>query len=343
MCLISQSLKPFIAKKDLKVFKVLNKTDKGYVTPYRVQEVELGGLMCGNDKNYDEYNYGLDGYLCQVSIGEGYVHAAIRNVTNHKESNSICVVAYIPKGTKYYVDVEFENVCSKQLKLTDEVVASWDDAVLSKEETMDILSPICDNIDKNNVCSGWMVKSDKAFVHPSEYTEDMKDDIIGVVGDIINNKVIVVALDVAKCEWCKECEKVEDMPRIYSLIEAYNDFNGKEYTNIIKNCKKYKENTNYYPAFDYCLKYRTKGTEKGDWYLPSSGELHTIYNKHRDAINFSLFIMGTSIIGCTSYWASAEASSTYAWGCGTNYAGLDYWGNKWGSGYVRPSFAIEAS
>ena len=119
MCLISQSLKPFIAKKDLKVFKVLNKTDKGYVTPYRVQEVELGGLMCGNDKNYDEYNYGLDGYLCQVSIGEGYVHAAIRNVTNHKESNSICVVAYIPKGTKYYVDVEFE------IDSTD--LAFWDD------------------------------------------------------------------------------------------------------------------------------------------------------------------------------------------------------------------------
>ena len=44
----------------------------------------------------------------------------------------------------------------------------------------------------------------------------------------------------------------------------------------------------------------------------------------------------------TSYWASAENSSTIAWYCYTSNAYLYIWHNKWGSGYVRPSFAIEA-
>ena len=44
----------------------------------------------------------------------------------------------------------------------------------------------------------------------------------------------------------------------------------------------------------------------------------------------------------TDYWASAEGSSTVAWYCGTGRAHLYDWYGKWGSGYVRPSFAIEA-
>ena len=44
----------------------------------------------------------------------------------------------------------------------------------------------------------------------------------------------------------------------------------------------------------------------------------------------------------TGYWASAELSSTYACCCYTNYALLSIWYLKWYSGYVRPSFAIEA-
>ena len=44
----------------------------------------------------------------------------------------------------------------------------------------------------------------------------------------------------------------------------------------------------------------------------------------------------------TSYWASAEVSSTLAWFCYTTSAYLRHWYGKWYSYYVRPSFAIEA-
>ena len=64
---------------------------------------------------------------------------------------------------------------------------------------------------------------------------------------------------------------------------------------------------------------------------------------NRDVINYAFFIMGTTLIkDDTSYWASAEGSSTGAWGCSTTSAGLGSWGVKWNSDYVRPSFAIEA-
>ena len=346
MCLISQKLKPFVAKKDLKVFKILHKVGKGnYETPYQHCKVELNSLMQANENsgNYSKYNCGDYGHKCQLQINGGFIHSLFHNIKEYRfNNNKLCiVVAYIPEGTEYFIGTRFMDVCSKQLRLTDEFV-SVDNAVLTDEEVMDIISPICESVSKEKVDAGWLVKSDKTFIHPSEYTNEVKDDIIGVVGSIIDGKIIVIALDETECEWCQKNEKVDDMPTIpYS--EVYDNFKGKEYTEIIKNNKKYKKDNSYFPAFDFCLKYKTKGTKSGDWYLPSTGELHRMLNMNRDVINYAFFIMGTTLIkDDTYYWASAEGSSTDAWGCSTGHALLNGWDGKWGSGYVRPSFAIEA-
>ena len=345
MCLISQSLQPFVAKKDLKVFKILYKDKKGnYETPYQYCKVELNSLMQANENStdYSKYNWGDKGHKCQLQIKGGFIHSLFRDIKEYVGNDEPCiVVAYIPEGTEYFINTRFMDVCSKQLRLTDEIV-NIDDAILSKEEMMDILSPISETIDKEKVDAGWLVKSDKTFIHPSEYTNEVKDDIIGVVGSIIDGKIIVIALDETKCEWCQKNEKVDDMPTI-PYREVYDNFKGKEYTEIIKNSKKYQEDNDYFPAFDYCLKYKTKGTESGDWYLPSTGELHRMLNMNRDVINYAFFIMGTTLIkDDTFYWASAECSSTSAWYCSVYGAFLYDWYDKWESFYVRPSFAIEA-
>ena len=346
MCLISQSLKPFVAKNDLKVFKILVKTEQGnYETPYQYCKVELNSLMQANENRgcYSKYNWGDNNHKCQLQIHGGFIHSLFHDIKEYTDDNNPCiVVAYIPEGTEYFIGTRFMDVCSKQLRLTDEIV-DIDDAVLTDEEVMDILSPICESVSKEKVSAGWLVKSDKTFLHPSEYTNEVKDDIIGVVGSVIDGKIIVIALDETECEWCKKNEKVDDMPAIpYS--EVYDDFKGKEYTEIIKNNEKYKKDNSYFPAFDFCLKYKTKGTESGDWYLPSTGELHKMLNMNRDVINYAFFIMGTTLIKNVSYyWASAEGSSTLAWRCYTYSARLDGWYGKWISNYVRPSFAIEAN
>ena len=183
MCLISQSLKPFIAKKDLKVFKILDKDEKGnYETPYQHCKVELNSLMQANENSgdYSRYNWGNIGHKCQLQINGGFIHSLFRDIKEYTDKNNLCiVVAYIPEGTEYFISTSFMDVCSKQLRLTNEIV-NIDDAVLSKEEIMDILSPISETIDKEKVDAGWLVKSDKTFIHPSEYTNEVKDDIIGV-------------------------------------------------------------------------------------------------------------------------------------------------------------------
>ena len=346
MCLISQKLKPFVAKKDLKVFKILYKVGKGnYETPYLLCKVELNSLMQANEnsRDYSKYNWGDEGHKCQLQIHGGFIHSLFHDIKEYTDDNNPCiVVAYIPEGTEYFISAGFMDVCSKQLRLTDEFV-NIDDAILSKEEMMDILSPICESVSNEKVDAGWLVKSDKTFIHPSEYTNEAKDDIIGVVGSIIDGKIIVIALDETRCEWCKKNEKVDDMPAIpYS--EVYDNCKGKEYTEIIKNNEKYKKDNSYFPAFDFCLKYKTKGTESGDWYLPSTGELHRTLNMNRDVINYAFFIMGTTLIKNVSYyWASAENSFTGAWYCGTYDASLDGWLSKWRGLCVRPSFAIAAN
>lgn len=346
MCLTSQRLKPFVAKKDLKVFKILIKDEEGiYETPYQHCIVGLNTLMQATENSYDysKYNWGNYGHECQLQINGGFIHSLFHDIKDYIfNNNKLCfVVAYIPEGTEYFISTRFMDICSKQLRLTNEIV-NIDDAVLSKEEMMDILSPISETIDKEKVDAGWLVKSDKTFIHPSEYTNEVKDDIIGVVGSVIDGKIIVIALDETECEWCKENEKVDNMPTIpYS--EVYDNFKGKEYTEIIKNNKKYKNDNSYFPAFDFCLKYKTKGTESGDWYLPSTGELHRMLNMNRDVINYAFFIMGTTLIkDNTFYWTSAESSSATACGCGTEGAGLGCWYYKWSDLYVRPSFAIKA-
>lgn len=345
MCLISQKLKPFVAKKDLKVFKILNKDEEGnYKTPYQHCKVELNSLMQANENSgdYSEYNWGDNYHKCQLKIEGGFIHSIFHDIKEYTDNNNLCVVvAYIPEGTEYFISTKFADVCSKQLRLTDEII-NINDAILTDEEVMDIISPICESIDNEKVSAGWLVKSDKTFIHPSEYTNEVKDDIIGVVGSIIDGKIIVIALDETVCEWCQKNEKVDDMPTI-SDSKAYNNFKGKEYTEIIKNNKKYKEDNSYFPAFDFCLKYKTKGTESGDWYLPSTGELHRMLNMNKDVINYAFFIMGTTLINDDRYyWASAESSPKGAWDCRMDNAVLCGRHFKSNDIYVRPSFAIEA-
>ena len=45
----------------------------------------------------------------------------------------------------------------------------------------------------------------------------------------------------------------------------------------------------------------------------------------------------------TYYWASAEYSQTHAWYCRTYGANVNYYHNKWGSLYVRPSLALDVA
>ena len=114
MCLISQRLKPFVAKKDLKVFKILIKDEEGnYETPYQNCKVELNSLMQANENSddYSKYNWGYDDHKCQLQINGGFIHSLFHDIKEYRYNNNPCfVVAYIPEGTEYFISTGFIDV-----------------------------------------------------------------------------------------------------------------------------------------------------------------------------------------------------------------------------------------
>ena len=121
MCLYTKNIKSFIAKKDIKVIKVLRKTKDEYFTSYHFEKVNLNSLLKHNKEiNYNKGNYGINGDF--LRIGEGFIHAtldAIKDNVYMLNDKLISIEAYIPKGTEFYIDEDINNICSKELFITE--------------------------------------------------------------------------------------------------------------------------------------------------------------------------------------------------------------------------------
>ena len=103
-----------------------------------------------------------------------------------------------------------------------------------------------------------------------------------------------------------------------------------------------------HPASQCCWRYHTVGTNQGDWYLPSAGELGYLASRWK-AINTSINKIISSgfealSLPVSSYlWSSTEYSSYYAVGFDfySGYAYLHYnYNGKNGSRYVRAFLAV---
>ena len=131
---------------------------------------------------------------------------------------------------------------------------------------------------------------------------------IGVVFDRVNRKAL--ALDVASPVWSEKTFDVPGIPNVTSEEEAVKDMNGKDYTKAAQEfCN---ENGYSCPAFDYIAKYVTEGTNAGDWYLPSLGELKIMYDNEA-LINEAMRKVGGFILSSTNALSSSEYSSTMVW------------------------------
>lgn len=99
--------------------------------------------------------------------------------------------AYIPKGTKYFVDNDLQTVFMEALFITDQHEHGIH--FNNKDEWNRLLKPIEDSISKDTVSSGWYVLKDGSFLHPSEYTKKRVDDIMGVVVGERQDELVVVS------------------------------------------------------------------------------------------------------------------------------------------------------
>ena len=200
MCLTAQTnVMPCVAQKDIKVVKLLKRQEDGsYVTPFQDVAVTLNSTLCA------EGDCTISTYECnewKKEITSGFVHAKLRIQQNDKGDNIVGVVAYIPKGTEYFVDIYVSEVCAKQLFVTDEIV-NLDTFSLTRDEIADVAKPFIDElIPSDKVTPGWLFTTEKQFVHPSDYKKNT--NVIGVVEATDNNgkPSTVLALDEKEFTW----------------------------------------------------------------------------------------------------------------------------------------------
>ena len=131
---------------------------------------------------------------------------------------------------------------------------------------------------------------------------------------------------------------------------ATSDFNGKSNTEILtklhtaedwKTVDKITNNgePNYSPAAVCCARYHTEGTNSGDWYLPSIGELGFIMPRF-NGIQNSLKALGERVVLPLDndeycYWSSSEYGGCNAFIMFANYSGFGYRHKNYGYPYVR--------
>ena len=113
------------------------------------------------------------------------------------------------------------------------------------------------------------------------------------------------------------------------------DWQGKNNTKVVlEYCKTIGKSC---PAFEYVNSYKTEGTQAGDWYLPSMGELYAIYG-NKDVLNIALGKIEGTKLGADYYWSSSEHSNGGAWTLPFSLGNVN--DNKLNYYYVRPVLAF---
>lgn len=198
MSLLTRQKEPYIAEEDLLVYKALrvdtNLDGTTYTTVYTEDEVKLNTMLegIGEHKGYLLYNF--------YEYDQGFVHSSARGDIEWKSKPLGLIVnltkdlkvyeAYIPKGTKYFIDKNTMDFCSEKLYLTDKCVEKT--RYMPEEAYWKIRKPLLDKIDRNNVSVGWLFMNNWSFVHPYDYNSTMDKYLYGIVIGIKNGEAIVM-------------------------------------------------------------------------------------------------------------------------------------------------------
>lgn len=124
MCLVSEKRNPYISDKDILCYKILIPVRDKLITPYR--DFVFNKDIVVNDEAEEKIVEINKGYFM---IESGYFHA-LTSLQKAKETlNTIhrkqkirtykIYKAIVPKDTHYYTG-QFEDICSKSLKIIEE-------------------------------------------------------------------------------------------------------------------------------------------------------------------------------------------------------------------------------
>ena len=338
MCLVTRLTKPFVAKKDIVFYKHLRKSGDDYTTPFKDVKVKLGKKMVANTKRKYE---GEDWNNCRKhAIEDGFIHALLGK---KRMNGNVVVKAIIPAGTEFYVGDDCIEVCARKLILTTEVISPADvpDAKIAIRELFAGSFESFFEALEVEVAVGYYRLADGGYVNPLNLTDDIKDDIMGIVACIHDGKVYIVSLDCTASEWCTDdwakssmvCKKLHT-----DRTSVEDDFDGEGNTKAV--LSHYIYSPERYPAFAWIANYQTKGTKKGDWHMGAAGEIIAIGCYNQFKINLAMALLdNATMIDYEWLWSSSEYNDNNAWNLNPSNGNVNnnasYYGNKNYSGRVR--------
>jgi hypothetical protein len=303
MCLVvSNKNNMFIAKKDIIVYKQLEESYDGFVTPRQNFPVKLNSEIIPKGK------IELRSFGSKQCLDRGAIHAY--TIISDSE---IYFEAIIKKGTKFWIQDDLTQIAAEKLYLTDKRVSTED---YKPTDFSDYLEEGVDVYLKD----GRRCKLTDSFD---------KKDVLGIYG--YDNQVIALEY---KCLTLSEEELPNEISK-NNFIETNNsdvinklekDLDGYGNTKQLKSLGIKSE------ALDYC-----EGLRK-DWYIPASGELKKLF-KNQLRINITLQYLGKPILDFTWFWSSTLEPTKYAWRCYSDGYG-NWYGDGFDYGYVHDRYYV---
>ncbi len=119
MCLVSETIEPFIAENDINCYKILLSQNGQYITPYRNFHILFNIEM--NDECEEKFTdvFGVrlveSGYFNSCLNKQGIIHVINELKRKLPKGTTVKIFkALIPKGTKYFLG-QNNDICSKKL------------------------------------------------------------------------------------------------------------------------------------------------------------------------------------------------------------------------------------
>lgn len=166
----------------------------------------------------------------------------------------------------------------------------------------------------NKISLGDVIMKDYSVLSPGQ-AKDRKEEVLGIVFQAEGDCIKLIAPEYAPAYRAfreKPGLSPEDSLLCYDSVDkALLDVKGKLNTEMAKNINDFSDEM--YPAVSYCLNYSRFKSDKGNWYLPSLGELHVISHYILD-LNEVLKSSGFSALDNSWYLSSTVTKSSGVFG-----------------------------
>lgn len=200
MCLFTTKLEPYIAKEDIMVYKELKQDLIDYKSPCTDYPVELDAMLVPKGSSKAPF------------INGGYIHASIR--PNHYYSN-ICKVAYIPKGTEFYVADSMDSIAAKKLYITSTDSYKAEELLTENQFALYVIDN-CNSI----LRIGDLLTVNNKILHIEEWEGQR---IKGIYAGVIFNTTLFINTDIKSLPtYANELLTKEEVDYVYSIKRQLN-------------------------------------------------------------------------------------------------------------------------